>query len=293
MHIPARKGQWSQTSIVNILTNEVYLGKIRWRREPVKKVVKDGFLTKKRIQNDDYDLYDGLHEPIITEEQWSQVKAVQAKYSHASVHTQRELKNPFAGIHSCEKCGAIMKRYLPHPKESPIAWYRCQTRGCDCKMIKCEVVEDNIRDAMEEWLENYILQIEADHQPKADPIATALEAVRGQLTQLQLQQENICEYLEKGVYTIDMFTKRNASLAKEIKQLQSAEADLLRQQGEGKQKKQATSQIIPTTQHILDNYDTLTIAEKNRLWKLVMPRATVYRSPDNELTVNIYPNLPK
>ena len=39
---------------------------------------------------------------------------------------------------------------------------------------------------------------------------------------------------------------------------------LLRQQGEGKQKKQATS--IPTTQHILDNYDTLTIAEKNRLW---------------------------
>lgn len=293
MHIPARKGKWSQTSIVNILTNEVYLGKIRWRREPVKKVVKDGFLTKKRIQNDDYDLYDGLHEPIITEEQWSQVKAVQAKYSHASVHTQRELKNPFAGILSCEKCGAIMKRYLPHPKESPIAWYRCQTRGCDCKMIKCEVVEDNIRDAMEEWLENYILQIEADHQPKADPIATALEAVRGQLTQLQLQQENICEYLEKGVYTIDMFTKRNASLAKEIKQLQSAEADLLRQQGEGKQKKQATVQIIPTAQHILDNYDTLTIAEKNRLWKLVMQKATVYRSPDNELTVNIYPNLPK
>ena len=31
LHIPARKGKWSQTSIVNILTNEVYLGKIRWR----------------------------------------------------------------------------------------------------------------------------------------------------------------------------------------------------------------------------------------------------------------------
>jgi len=259
----------------------------------VKKVVKDGFLTKKRIQNEDYDLYDGLHEPIITEEQWSQVKAVQAKYSHASVHTQRELKNPFAGILFCEKCGAIMKRYLPHPKESPIAWYRCQTRGCDCKMVKCETVENSIRDAMEDWLENYMLQIESTNQPKVDPVTSALEAVRGQLAQLQLQQENMCEYLEKGVYTIDMFTKRNASLTTEIKQLQSAEADLLRQQGEGKQKKQATAQIIPTTQHILDNYDSLTIAEKNRLWKLVMPKATVYRSPDNELTVNIYPNLPK
>ena len=293
MHIPARKGEWSQTSIVNILTNEVYLGKIRWRREPVKKVVKDGFLAKTRILNDDYELYDGLHEPIITVEQWERARAVQAKYKNASVHTQRELKNPFAGILFCEKCGAIMKRYLPHPKESPTAWYRCPTRGCDCKMIKCEVVENSIHEAMEDWLEKYILEIEADQQPKADPIATALEAVRGQLTQLQLQQENICEYLEKGVYTIDMFTKRNASLTKEIKQLQSAEADLLRQQSEGSQKKQATVQIIPTTQHILENYPILTVAEKNRLWKLVMRKATVYRSPDSKLTVNIYPNLPK
>lgn len=39
LHIPARKAQWSQTSIVNILTNEVYLGKIRWRHEPTKRVV--------------------------------------------------------------------------------------------------------------------------------------------------------------------------------------------------------------------------------------------------------------
>lgn len=209
------------------------------------------------------------------------------------VNTERQLRNPFAGILFCDKCGAIMKRYLPHPKESPTAWYRCPTRGCDCKMIKCEVVENSIHEAMEDWLEKYILEIEADQQPKADPIAIALEAVRGQLAQLQLQQENICEYLEKGVYTIDMFTKRNASLTKEINQLQSSEADLLRQQSEGSQKKQATVQIIPTTQHILENYPILTVAEKNRLWKLVMTKATVYRSPDSELTVNIYPNLPK
>ena len=89
-----------------------------------------------------------------------------------------------------------------------------------------------------------------------------MKAVRVQCTQLQLQQENICEYLEKGVYTIDMFTKRNASLAKELKQLQSAEADLLRQQGAGDQKKQSTARIIPTTQHILENYFLLTPSKR-------------------------------
>ena len=293
MYIPARKGQWSQTSIVNILTNEVYLGKIRWRREPVKKVVKDGFLAKARILNDDYELYDGMHEPIITEEQWELVKAAQKKRNHASVNTDRQLQNPFAGILVCGKCGAIMKRTVPDKRRNPTPWFRCTTRGCDCKIIKCEVVENSIRDAMQEWLDEYTIQIEADQQLKVDPIATALEAVRGQLIQLQLQQENICEYLEKGVYTIDMFTKRNATLVKEINQLQSAEADLLCQQSESSQKKQETVQIIPTTQHILESYPILSPAEKNRLWKLVMKKATVYHSQDDKLTVNIYPNLPK
>lgn len=45
--------------------------------------------------------------------------------------------------------------------------------------------------------------------------------------------------------------------------------------------------------YCLESYPFLGTEEKNRLWKLVMKKATVYRSPDDKLTVNIYPNLPK
>ena len=293
MHIPARKGQWSQTSIVNILTNEVYLGKIRWRREPVKRVVRDGFLAKTRILNDDYELYDGMHEPIITEEQWEMAKAVKKKKGHHSTHTTKELKNPFAGILFCEKCGAALKRNVPGKNQGTAPWFRCPTRGCDCRIVKCHTVEEAIRDAMEDWLDEYIIQINSESKPKVDPIATALEAVQAQLAGLQQQQDTLCDYLEKGVYTIDMFTKRNATLAREIKKLQESEAELMRKKESGSQANQAAMEIIPTTQHILDNYDVLTIAEKNRLWKLVMKKATVYRTPDGELSVHIYPKLPQ
>ena len=95
------------------------------------------------------------------------------------------------------------------------------------------------------------------------------------------------------MYTIDMFTKLNAILAREIKKLQEAEAELMRKKESGSQASQAAMEIIPTAQHILDNYDVLTIAEKNRLWKLVMKKATVYRTPDGEMSVHIYPKLPK
>ena len=78
-----------------------------------------------------------------------------------------------------------------------------------------------------------------------------------------------------------------------VKKLQESEAELIRKKESGSQASQAAMEIIPTAQHILDNYDVLTIAEKNRLWKLVMKKATVYRTPDGELSVHIYPKLPK
>ena len=51
--------------------------------------------------------------------------------------------------------------------------------------------------------------------------------------------------------------------------------------------------IIPAALHILNSYDVLAIAEKNRLWKLVLNKATVYRTPEGKLSVHIYPKLPK
>ena len=104
-------------------------------------------------------------------------------------------------------------------------------------MIKCDTVENYIYDAMEEWLEQYVLQINSDQQPVIDPIESSLEAIRGQITALQQQQDKLCEYLEKGIYSVEMFTKRNATLATEIKQLQSSEAELVQQQNAGNEKK--------------------------------------------------------
>ena len=94
-------------------------------------------------------------------------------------------------------------------------------------MIKCDTVENYIYDAMEEWLEQYILQINSNQQPVIDPIESSLETVRGQIAALQQQQDKLCEYLEKGIYSVEMFTKRNTTLASEIKQLQSSEAELV------------------------------------------------------------------
>lgn len=292
MHVPSQTGTWGQTSITNILNNEVYLGMIRWKHEPTKRIVKDGMLAKKRVTSKDYELYEGLHEPIITQEQWDQVKAKQRERNHVSVNSNRQLANPFATILFCEKCGAIMKRNVPAKSQKTSPWYRCPTRGCDCRAIKCDFAENAILKAMEEWLAEYTIKVETDALPKAGPVEAALSIVQDQLAQLHLQQDNICEYLEKGVYTVEMFTKRNATLTKEIHRLQASESDLLKRKESEQEVQNVEAEIIPTTQKILDSYPHLSVAEKNSLWKIVMEKITMYRTPDGDFSMHIYPKLP-
>ena len=230
MHIPSRTGTWGQTSITNILNNEVYLGKIRWRHEPTKRIVKDGMLVKKRVKSHDYELYQGLHEPIITQEQWDSVKTVQNSRNHASVHKDKRLMNPFASILFCEKCGAVLKRNVPGKSQHTSPWYRCPTRGCNCRTMKCDFVEEAVVNAMREWLSEYTIKVDTEQPPQADPTETALNLIQQQLLELQSQQDKICEYLEKGVYTVEMFSKRNDTLTREMQKLQKAEADLQKKQ---------------------------------------------------------------
>lgn len=292
MHIPSQTGTWGQTSITNILSNEVYLGMIRWKHEPTKRIVKDGMIAKKRVTSKDYELYEGLHEPIISQEQWDRVKAKQRERNHASVNSNRQLANPFATILLCEKCGAVMKRNVPAKSQKTSPWYRCPTRGCDCRAIKCDFAEDEILKAMREWLAEYTIKVETNNLPQEDPVDTALSIVQEQLAQLHLQQDNICEYLEKGIYTIEMFTKRNEALMKELRKLQASEKDLLDRKASKKEVQTAEAEIIPTTQRILDSYPRLSVVEKNSLWKIVMEKITMYRTPDGEFSMHIYPKLP-
>ncbi len=203
---------------------------------------------------------------------------MQKSKDHPSTHVAKELKNPFATILVCEKCGAVMKRNVPAKNQKTSAWYRCPTRGCSCKQMKCADVENAIVEGMRDWLAEYKIQIETGKAPNVEKTDTALDAVCGQLAQLQAQQNNLCEYLEKGIYTVEMFTRRNASIQQDIRKLEATKADLIRKQAEEEEINRTALEIIPTTQSILDNYEILSPAQKNALWKVVLRKATMYRA---------------
>ena len=69
---------------------------------------------------------------------------------------------------------------------------------------------------------------------------------------------------------------------------------LERKQSEQETNNKAATEIIPATQHILDNYDVLNPEQKNELWKLVLRKVTMFRGETKgPLRIKLYPNLPQ
>ncbi len=72
-----------------------------------------------------------------------------------------------------------------------------------------------------------------------------------------------------------------------------SETDLLRQKSDGNQRKRAAAELIPTTQHILDSYDALTVEEKNGLWKLVIEKGNDLSGARRGSAYSNFPKPPK
>ena len=92
----------------NIIDNPVYYGKIAYGRVRSEKV--EGKRNEyHRIQQEDYDIYDGIHEPIVSEAVWAQayLKRQQRGVRHEKTYSL-EHEHLLSSILKCPVCGAGM-----------------------------------------------------------------------------------------------------------------------------------------------------------------------------------------
>ena len=98
---------WNVGTVRNMLSNSVYIGKVKWfERVKVKSMVGNEIETRMVRYTDQYVEYDGKHKGIIDEETF---KAVAARFPSDRTRNKLTLVNPLAGILRCAKCGKNMR----------------------------------------------------------------------------------------------------------------------------------------------------------------------------------------
>lgn len=150
-HVPTKRGgDWSQSTIQSILTNETYLGKVRYG-------------VNKKIKNKAF-IAESEHEPIIDEYTFKKVQNMIKKRKHFNVKKFPNENAYFSMVLKCSKCGARF-----HPKQQThngklYITYYCnnkQTDRCECGGIS----HTKVLNAFEDYIKDLILDCSIDIAP--------------------------------------------------------------------------------------------------------------------------------
>lgn len=104
--------EWEHGAVKDILTNPVYYGYQTWENRKTTKMFIDGKIKTVRVKNPEVKLYKGLHDPIISEEDYFKVQDIIKNRSTPRTNSSYETQNPLAGIVRCGVCGRSMVRQV-------------------------------------------------------------------------------------------------------------------------------------------------------------------------------------
>lgn len=104
--------EWEHGAVKAILTNPVYYGMLTWENRKTTKKYIDGQIKTVRVKNPEVKLYKGLHDPIISEDDYFKVQEIMKNRSVPRTTSKYETQNPLASIVKCGLCGRSMVRHV-------------------------------------------------------------------------------------------------------------------------------------------------------------------------------------
>ena len=157
LNIPSPSGGlWTREgNMTEMLSNPVYIGKIRWGyKKRTTFVANQEIVTSlRRAKKEEVVITEGLHEALIDEELFNRVQEI--KKSKVPT-TNKELSNPFAGIIVCKKCGhSVRLKPNQYKKRFVCTYSQCKSSGVD----EAEFMEV-FYDALEKSIEDFELKID-------------------------------------------------------------------------------------------------------------------------------------
>ena len=233
-----KKGNnFSVGSIRDILTNPVYIGKIRYN-------VRQNWSEKRRRNiNANPIITDGIHKSIIDEKLWDKVQAIlDSKKGKPSRIYDGEY--PLTGILRCPKCGAgmvIMRttNTLKDGSKRRIAYYACgnwKNKGiaiCNSNSIRVDKANEYVFSKLSELLSNdkmvktIVDNVNKERIRKVNPAKKDLSKIDNELEKLDKKRAKLFEAYEDEIITKEEFKLRKEELMNRVRALEEEKAPLL------------------------------------------------------------------
>lgn len=186
---PPRGDYWSHYSLRTMLGNEHYIGKVRWNHRKTITRVEDGEIKTSRPDAviGEYLVYDGKHEPIISEELFY---AAREKMGRGSRNIRgSEIRNPFASLMFCKKCGRSISLRPGCPNRGQQPRMLCDNqKRCNSGSALFEDIVERVAQALSECINDFEMRIKADDGTSAKLHASLIKSLEKRQNEIEQQE---------------------------------------------------------------------------------------------------------
>ena len=274
---------WERTTIRRILNNPIYIGKIAWNKR--KYTYEHGIRRESTLKPlEEWDIYDGKHEAIIDEETFWKAQALAKERYVPHIHKSKSLSNPLAYFIKCGACGCTMTQRTTKGKPAMLRCYKNCGQTSSSYIYKVEerlieILSDRLQDLKVKYSDS---TGENELKNELTLLEKSLDKSRAQEKKLRDQQARQYDFLEQGVYSIDVFLERNQAVADALDQEHEKQFNLQNQIADMEERINNVSLLLPDVTSSLDFlenvYPALDAGKKNEFLRSIIDHV-VYEKP--------------
>lgn len=218
---PMRGDHWEKCTIRVILKNEHYAGWVKFGTKKTERLYEHGQMIKKRnrpVPLEDMIIEKGRHTPIVSQELFDAAQAIFG--ANPKAKEDKQLRNVLSSLMFCHKCG---KGIALHPYKKAKDRYECRNRArCGSKSVTEEELLEAVIYALEkEELPALEVKLKNNDGTSRMIQQKQLEILKAELVELQEQEDNQYDLLERKKYTEEVFERRNKALHVKMDEVKS------------------------------------------------------------------------
>lgn len=280
---------FTRNSVLFLLKNPIYIGKITWKKKDIKKSKTPGKIKDTRTRDrSEWIVVDGKHKCIIDIDTWTKAQTILKSRYHVPYQIKNGPTNVLAGIVICNKCKSkmVMKKLRDIPR------ILCKNNKCDNISTRFDILEKTILNTLEDYFKNYKINIFSDNKKVNIKIyEQQLNTLNKKLNTLNKQKFKLFDFLERGIYDEITFLERSKSLDKKIFTTTST-IEKIKNIINKENMKNNESNIVKF-EKLLDGYKKINnIQKKNELMKaLVFKIEYTKNKKGNDFEIKLFPKL--
>lgn len=281
---------FEKSSIIFILKNPVYIGKITWKKKEIKKSKDPGKIKDTRTRDkSEWIVANGKHTAIIDELTFNNAQEILNNKYHVPYQLINGPANPLAGIIICGFCGSKM---VHRPYGNKAAHLICTK--CKNKSSRFDYVEAAVLDSLEEYLSELESNIqEVDQCDDISVYRNQIECLNKELDTLNSQKLKLFDLLEQSVYDNETFIERSNNISDRSNKIE-IEIEKIKAIIE-KHTKKVNLKANIKIKNVIDTYKTSkNIAQKNELLKSILYKIEYKKNKDqkgNDFEINLFPKI--